>query len=269
MLSGPMLIDTHCHLDAHSTAGATDDVIARAKSAGVGAFVAIGVGGAEHLKDVLALIEQRSYVVATAGVHPHDAATCSPELESQIEAALAHPKLVAVGEVGLDYHYDHSPRAQQAEVFRRYIALAKQVNKPLVIHTRSAAEDTLEILEQEGARDVGGVIHCFSEDRAFAARALDMDFDLSFSGILTFKSAHSVQDVATWAPSSRILVETDSPYLAPVPLRGKRCEPAFVLYTARRLAELRGVSEQQIAAQTTENACRRFGEALALASGQA
>lgn len=264
-----MLIDTHCHLDAHSTEGTTDDVITRAQSAGVGAFIAIGVGGEQHLLDVLELVEERPYVVATAGVHPHDAASCTPELESQIEAALSNPKVVAVGEVGLDYHYDHSPREQQAEVFRRYIALAKRVNKPLVIHTRSAADDTLDILQREGARDVGGVIHCFSEDRAFAARALDMDFDLSFSGILTFKSARSIQEVAAWAPSSRILVETDSPYLSPVPLRGKRCEPAFMLHTARRLAELRGESEQLIAEQTTQNACRRFGAALALAAGQA
>ncbi|MCB9583928.1 MAG: TatD family hydrolase [Polyangiaceae bacterium] len=262
-----MLIDTHCHLDQHASQGQPDELIARAKSAGVAAFVVIGVGGEEALEEALALANERSEIVATAGVHPHDAAKTSERLEARIEEVLARPEVVAVGEVGLDFHYDLSPREQQAEVFRRFIQLAKRVKKPLVLHTRSAPEETLEILESEGARDVGGIIHCFSEDLAFAKRALDLDFDVSFSGIVTFKSAKSVQEVAAWAPSSRILVETDSPYLAPVPLRGKRCEPAFVVHTARRVAELRGVSEQQIAEETTQNACRRLGPALAHAAG--
>ncbi len=262
-----MLIDTHCHLDEHSSQGQPDELIARAKSAGVAAFVVIGVGGEEPLEEALSLANERSEVVATAGVHPHDAAKTSAALEARIEEALARPEVVAVGEVGLDYHYDLSPREQQAEVFRRFIQLAKRVHKPLVIHTRSAPAETLEILDSEGARDVGGIIHCFSEDLTFARRALDMDFDLSFSGIVTFKSAKSVHEVAAWAPSSRILVETDSPYLAPVPLRGKRCEPAFVVHTARRVAELRGVSEAQIAEETSLNACRRLGPALAHAAG--
>jgi TatD DNase family protein len=169
----------------------------------------------------------------------------------------------ALGEVGLDHHYDHSPRDVQAEVFRRMVALARSVKKPLVIHTRAAPGETLAILEDEGARDVGGIIHCFSEDLGFAKRALDLGFYLSFSGILTFKNAHSVHEVARVAPADRILVETDSPYLAPVPLRGKKCEPAFVVHTAKRLAELRGASAGEIETLTTENAARAFGVALA------
>jgi TatD DNase family protein len=165
-----------------------------------------------------------------------------------------------VGEIGLDYHYDHSPREVQRGVFARLIGLAREVRKPIVVHTRSAAEDTLSILDREGARDVGGIIHCFSEDRDFAARALDMGFDLSFSGIVTFKSARSVRDVAAWAPLDRILVETDSPYLAPVPLRGKRCEPAYVVHTARCVAELRGLPTQELCEATLNNTQRRFAK---------
>jgi TatD DNase family protein len=171
-----------------------------------------------------------------------------------------------VGEVGLDYHYDNSPRDVQRRVFADFIAVARRLGKPLVIHTRSAPEDTLEILQREGAADVGGVIHCFSEDRPFAVRALDLGFDLSFSGIVTFKNATSVHDVAAWAPADRILVETDSPYLAPVPFRGKPCEPAHVVHTARRVAELRGVSLPALAEASTANAARRFGSKLAVAA---
>jgi TatD DNase family protein len=204
------------------------------------------------------LAESQADVVASVGVHPHDAAHCDAHLEAELKALIAREAVVAVGEIGLDYHYDHSPRDRQAEVFRRFIALAREAKKPIVIHTRSAPADTLAILEEENARDVGGIIHCFSEDLPFAKRALELDFYLSFSGILTFKSAKSVQEVAAWAPSDRILVETDSPYLAPIPLRGKRCEPAYIVHTASRLAELRGASLESIAEVTTQNAFRRF-----------
>jgi TatD DNase family protein len=155
----------------------------------------------------------------------------------------------------------------QREVFARLIALAREVKKPIVVHTREAPADTLELLAREKAGEVGGVIHCFSEDRAFAERALDLGFDLSFSGIVTFKGARAVQEVAAWAPASRILVETDSPYLAPVPVRGKPCEPAYVVHTARRVAELRGVSLQALAEITTENAQRRFGMTFSPSNG--
>ena len=253
--------DTHCHLDSEHLPDGPDVVLERARQAGVGAFLCIGVGGLLQAQQALAVAERHPDVFASAGVHPHDA---ERDGALDFEALWAHPRLLAVGEVGLDYHYDHSPRELQAEVFRRYIALARRVRKPLIIHTRSAAEDTLQILEAEGARDAGGVIHCFSEDRAFAARALDLGFYLSFSGIVTFKSARAIQEVAAWAPADRVLVETDSPYLAPVPVRGKPCEPAFVVHTGKYVAALRGVGEDAFAALTTHNAVRCFRVPLAV-----
>jgi TatD DNase family protein len=265
-----MWFDSHCHLDSENcSVEQRDAVLARARAAGVERLVTVGVGGPAAMREAVALSEASGpatgseqlepRIWATAGVHPHDAESFDPELETLLRECLARPRVVALGEVGLDYHYDHSPRARQREVFARMIALARELRKPLVIHTREAAADTLEILSAEGAREVGGIIHCFSEDREFARRVLELDFDLSFSGIATFKSARSIQDVAAWAPPERVLLETDSPYLSPVPLRGKRCEPAFVVHTARRLAELRGIALERVAELTTANAVRRFG----------
>jgi TatD DNase family protein len=261
-----MLVDTHCHLDAEYFPDGPDAVLARARAGGVGAFVCVGVSTLPAAQHAIALAERRPDVVATVGVHPHDASTLDAPLFAAFEALARHERVVAVGEAGLDYHYDHSPRRAQREVFAKFVALARMVNKPLVVHTRSAPADTLEILEQEGARDVGGVIHCFSEDRAFAARALGLGFDLSFSGIVTFKNAVAVRDVAAWAPLDKILVETDSPYLAPVPLRGKPCEPAYVVHTARAVAELRQLPPDELFRATTRNAISRFGPALARAA---
>ncbi|MCC6214767.1 MAG: TatD family hydrolase [Polyangiaceae bacterium] len=259
-----MWIDTHCHLDARSVGETTADaLLLRARSAGVGAVVAIGVSGLQATRETLSLARDREDVVATVGLHPHDAGTWTDDLERELVALATAPSVVAVGEIGLDHHYDHAPRPVQREVFRRFVAVARAVRKPIVVHTREAPEETLEVLQQERAADVGGVIHCFSEDLAFARRALDLGFDLSFSGVVTFKGARSVQEVAAWAPEDRLLVETDSPYLAPVPLRGRRCEPAYVVHTGRRVAELRGVDPARIEAATTENACRRFGPPLA------
>jgi len=254
-----MLFDTHCHLDVGSFPEGADAVISRANAAGVATFACIGVGSLEHARAAVALAERRTDVVATVGIHPHDASQADAALEAELAKLAEHPRVVAVGEVGLDFHYDHSPRATQEDVFRRGVALARRLKKPLVIHTRNAPDATLAILAAEGARDVGGIIHCFSEDRAFAARALELGFYLSFSGILTFKNAKAVHEVAAWAPEDRILLETDSPYLAPVPLRGKKCEPAFVKHTASRLAELRGSDLDRIATLTTTNAARVFG----------
>jgi TatD DNase family protein len=183
-------------------------------------------------------------------------------LHEELRALSNDRDVVAVGEIGLDYHYDHSPRDTQRDVFARLIALAREVHKPIVVHTRSAPGDTLDILEREGARDVGGIIHCFSEDRAFAVRALDLGFDLSLSGIVTFKNSVAVQEVAAWAPLDRLLVETDSPYLAPVPFRGKKCEPAHVLYTARRVADLRAMPAEELFAATLANTEKRFARAF-------
>lgn len=259
-----MLIDTHCHLDPHYFPEGADETLSRARSAGVTGFVCIGVGSLEQADAAIALAARRPDCWATVGVHPHEAASCDTTLEAALRERASLPRVVAIGEVGLDFHYDHSPRDQQAAVFRRFIQLARELKKPLVIHTRSAPEETLEILSQEQARDVGGIIHCFSENKAFATRALDMGFDLSFSGIVTFKRSLDIQEVAAWAPADRILVETDSPYLAPVPVRGKRCEPAYVLYTATFVAGLRGASLEEIARQTSENAARRLGVAAVL-----
>jgi TatD DNase family protein len=201
-------------------------------------------------------------VCACVGIHPHDAVSWSDGAQAELRDLASLPEVVAVGEIGLDYHYDHSPRQTQREVFARLIGLSREVRKPIVVHTREAAADTLALLESEGARDVGGIIHCFSEDRPFAERALDLGFDLSLSGIVTFKNARAVQEVAAWAPLDRLLVETDSPYLAPMPLRGKRCEPEMLVHTARRLAELRGIAAQELAEATLRNTERRFSKAF-------
>lgn len=254
------LVDTHCHLDPQYLPDGPDGALARARAAGVEGFVTIGVGkDARAAHAAVGLAEAYpDRVAATVGVHPHDACGCDDGLFADIAALAQRGVVVAVGEIGLDYHYDHSPREVQRDVFARFIALARTLKKPIVVHTREAANDTLDVLAACGARDVGGIIHCFSEDKPFAERALEMGFDLSFSGIVTFKSAKAVHEVAAWAPSDRILVETDSPYLAPVPMRGKACEPAYLPYTARRLAELRNVSVEHVTELTTANAERRF-----------
>jgi TatD DNase family protein len=260
-----MLVDSHCHLDAKyfppdGRTGGVAAVLERASAAGVKGFVVVGVDGdlAVARRAVEIARERPSSVGAAVGVHPHDASTLDDAAYAELDVLARDPVVVAVGEIGLDYHYDHSPRDVQRATFVRLIGLAREIGKPIVVHTRSAAEDTLAILEAEGARDVGGVIHCFSEDRPFATRALALGFYLSFSGILTFKTAAAIQDVAAWAPGDRILVETDSPYLSPVPLRGKPCEPAYVVHTARRVAELRKTSFEAIAEITSANAERLF-----------
>ncbi len=255
-----LLVDTHCHLDAQYYPDGCDGALERARAAGVGAFVAIGVGDTlEPARNAIAVASRRADVWAAVGLHPHDAKTGSDEVLAELEQLARHPRVVAVGEWGLDYHYDSSPRDQQQRVFREGVRLARRVKKPIVVHTREAAEDTLRILEEEGAGEVGGIIHCFSEDREFAERALAIDLDVSFSGIVTFKNAKAVQEVAAWAPLDRILVETDSPYLAPIPHRGKTNEPSFVVHTASKVAELRGISVEELAEATTENARRRLG----------
>jgi TatD DNase family protein len=193
------------------------------------------------------------------GIHPHDAKLATPEALDALRGCFSYPRVVAVGEVGLDYHYNHSEPTVQREVFRRFVALAREVRRPLVIHTRSAPEDTLTILREEGARDVGGVIHCFSEELGFARGALDLDFDVSFSGIVTFKKADALRAVARMVPPERLLLETDAPYLSPLPLRGKPNEPAYLSHTARSLALTLGVPLEELRARTSANAIRRFG----------
>jgi TatD DNase family protein len=255
------LIDTHCHLDPQYFPAGPGPVLDRANAGGVVGFMVIGVGQTlQPARSAVDLAAARPGSIAAAiGVHPHDASTLDEATYEELRSLAARPEVAAVGEIGLDYHYDHSPRQVQRAAFARLIALARELGKPIVVHTREAAADTLDILEREGARDVGGIIHCFSEDAAFARRALDLGFDLSFSGIVTFKNAVAVHEVAASAPADRIHVETDSPYLAPVPMRGKPCEPAYVLHTARRVAELRKTSLEQLAPILVENAERRLG----------
>lgn len=258
----PALVDSHCHLLAAPEGKRRDaqTLLDEARAAGVVGFVVVGVGETTaEAHAAVAFARAHDDIVATVGVHPHDARGCDDAMFAEIAALAAAPEVTAVGEIGLDFHYDHSPRDVQRAVFRRFVGLARSVHKPIVIHTREAGEECLAILEEEGARDVGGVIHCFSEDLSFARRALDLGFHLSFSGIVTFKTATSIHEVGRFAPADRILVETDAPYLAPVPLRGKTCEPAMVVHTAARLAELRQAPLVELAAQTTENARRLFG----------
>jgi TatD DNase family protein len=248
-----MLVDAHCHLTGSYLApDQVEATLVRAREHGVTGFIAVGTD-LEDSRIVLDLANRTPGVQASLGVHPHEAKTWSPEVEAALAKMLAEPSVRFVGETGLDWHYDLSPREEQEVAFRAQIRQAKAIGKPLMIHTRSAPEATLRVLEEEGADAVRGIIHCFSEDRAFAVRALDLGFYLSFSGITTFKKAEAVRDVAAWAPADRILVETDAPFLAPVPYRGKPNEPGFVRFTAEAVAELRGISTVTLADLTTRN----------------
>ena len=256
-----MLFDTHCHLDDPRLYEELDDVLARATEAGVRRITTIGC--AQDIESVTSSIklahQHPDRITATVGVHPHDAKHFTPELADAIHEAGKDASVVAIGETGLDFHYDHSPHPAQEAAFRGQIAVAKQLKKPLVIHTRSAPTDTLRILREESAKEVGGIIHCFSEDHAFAAAALDLGFVSSFSGIVTFKKAVEVQDAARKQPADALLIETDAPYLAPIPKRGKRNEPAYVAHTAACIAELRGEDPEALAEHTYQNALRVFG----------
>jgi TatD DNase family protein len=254
------LFDTHCHLDDPRLAAELDDVLARAAAAGVERMTTIGcVRDLEGLDSAASLARRFAHVSATVGVHPHDAQRYGDDLHEAIAAKATAPEIVAVGEMGLDFFYDNSPRETQQEVFRRQIALARAVNKPIVVHTRDAAAETLAILREERAADVGGIIHCFSEDAAFAKAALDLGFVSSFSGIVTFKKSTAIQEAARSQPADALLVETDAPYLAPVPKRGRRNEPAYVEHTARFIAELRGEDPEALAERAFANATRLFG----------
>ncbi|KPK54053.1 MAG: hypothetical protein AMJ63_04430 [Myxococcales bacterium SG8_38_1] len=255
-----MLFDTHCHLDDPRLHEELDAVLDRAKEAGVRRITTIGC--AHDLASVKSAIDiarrHPDWISATVGVHPHDAKDLDEATCDAIRAAGNDSTVVAIGETGLDFHYDHSPRDTQLEAFRKQIAIAKELKKPLVIHTRSAPKETLQVLREEQAGDVGGIIHCFSEDAPFAAAALDLGFISSFSGIVTFKKAIAVREAAKKQPADAILVETDAPYLAPIPKRGKRNEPAYVAHTAKCIAELRGEEQEALAEATYQNAIRIF-----------
>ena len=250
-----MLTDSHCHLDSKEFDSDREEVIRRALDAGVERMVAIGTGeGPPDLEAGIRMADRFEPFFATAGIHPHDAAKAAPDHFKNLAGLLRHPKLVALGEIGLDYHYDFSPRDVQKTVFIEQMRIAADAGKPIVIHTREAWDDTFALIEEHWvSHGLPGIMHCFSGGPAEAKRALGLGFYLSFGGIVTYPKALDVHEAARQAPLDRILVETDAPYLAPVPRRGKRNEPALVVHTARRLAELRGISLEEIERATTEN----------------
>jgi len=246
------LTDSHCHLDDQQFDPDREQVIERALEAGVERMMAIGTGsGPPDLEAGLRLARQRDFIYATVGVHPHDASKATPQTFAAMEALAAYERVLAIGEIGLDYHYDFSPRDVQHEVFVAQLKLAEKAGKPIVIHTREAWDDTLRLLREHWAG--GGIMHCFSGGPAEARQALDLGFYLSFGGVLTFPKAEALREAARMAPEDRLLLETDAPYLAPVPKRGKRNEPAFMVETARRLAEVRHAAPEHIAERTTAN----------------
>jgi len=249
-----MLVDSHCHLDRLDLSpfdGSLDAVLAAAKAQDIGHFLCVSIN-LEDYPAMLKLAESHEQVSASVGLHPNEQGGHDPDTDELVDLA-KHPAIVAIGETGLDYFRSEGDLDWQRDRFRRHIAAAKQSGKPLIIHSRDARDDTLKILEEEQADEVGGVMHCFTGDWEMAQRAMDMNFYISFSGIVTFKSARELQGIATRMPSDHYLVETDSPYLAPVPHRGKPNQPAFVRHVAEYIAELRGESYEQVAATTTEN----------------
>jgi TatD DNase family protein len=255
-----MLVDSHCHLDFPELAGRIDQVLDSMNDAGVGAALCIGVS-LEKLPDVLALAEQYSNLFASVGVHPEHQDCSEPDVATLVRYA-QHKRVIGIGETGLDYYWHKDQPEWQRERFRVHIRAAKESGKPLIIHTRNAAEDTLKIMREEGAESIGGVMHCFTETMAVAESAIALGFHISFSGIVTFKNAKQLKEVAKNIPLDRILVETDSPYLAPVPYRGKINEPAFVRHVANEIASLRGLDVKEVEQATTANFCRLFKVAI-------
>src|SRR5215475_15271676 len=257
--SASMLVDSHCHLDYYQEEnGERDAVVARARAAGVATMVTIGTR-ISQFDSVRRIAERYDNVYCTVGTHPHEAAS-EPEIDVAGLVELAqHPKVIGIGETGLDFYYDHSPRDRQAQVFRTHIEAALDAGLPLVVHSRDADPETVAILADYPG--LTGLIHCFSTTRVLSEGALAQGLAISLSGIVTFKNATLLREIAADIPADRLLVETDAPYLAPVPHRGKRNEPAFVIHTARQVAELRGESLTDLAAATTANFFRLFGRA--------
>ncbi len=261
------MIDTHAHIAATwegaEYEGGTAGVLARARASGVEHVICVGAGGdAAEMAAAVACARAYAGVSAITGIHPHDAKNVDAALWQTVSATCALPEVVAVGETGLDFHYDSSPRDVQVAVFRQHIQLARALAKPLCIHTREAEELTLQVLREAGADAVGGVIHCFSGTAAFGAAMLEFGFYLSIPGIVTFKKAGELVETVQQAPLDRLLVETDSPFLAPIPYRGKRNEPAYVVETLAKIAAIKGMSVAEVERATNENAVRLFGPRL-------
>src|SRR5690625_5229439 len=252
-----MLFDTHVHLNARQYSKDLDEVIKRAHDAGVSHMVVVGFDH-ETIPLALEIAEQNDNIYASVGWHPVDAIDFSDEDLKWIEQLSAHPKVVAIGETGLDYHWDKSPKDIQKEVFHKQIRLAKKVCLPIIIHNREATEDIIEILRSEDAKDVGGIMHCYNDSSDYVQTLLDMNFYISLGGPVTFKNATLPKEVAVQVPLDRLLIETDAPFLAPHPYRGKRNEPAYVTLVAKQIAELRGMSFDEISKVTTNNAFTLF-----------
>lgn len=252
-----MLFDTHVHLNVQQFAGEVEDVIERARENGVTLFNVVGFDR-ETITKAMDLAEKYPYIYATVGWHPVDAIDMTETDLEWIASLSKHEKVVALGEMGLDYHWEKSPKDVQKEVFRAQIRLARKVNMPIVIHNREADQDIVDILKEEKAEEVGGIMHCFSGDKEMAKECLDLGFYISFGGPVTFKNAKLPKEVARDIPIDRLLVETDSPFLSPHPYRGKRNEPARVTLIAEKLAELKGMSFEELAQQTTQNAKTLF-----------
>jgi len=251
-----MLVDSHCHLDFDDLSARLPEVFARMEANDVGAAVCVGVN-LEDWPRVIALAESDPRLFATVGVHPEYSDAREPSVDDLVALA-QHPKVIAIGETGLDYYWHKDAPEWQRDRFRTHIAAARRLELPLVIHTRDAAADTLRLMAEEGAGEVGGIMHCFTESWEVASAALDLGFHISFSGIVTFKNAVQIKEVAQKAPLDRILVETDAPFLAPVPFRGKLNEPGYVLHVAEEIARLRGLTLAAVAEATTANFTRLF-----------
>ncbi|MCG0238633.1 MAG: TatD family hydrolase [Firmicutes bacterium] len=249
-----MLFDTHCHLDHSKFDEDRTEVLERARAAGVGLMMVVSTSEANS-RQVLALVEQHPDLYAAVGVHPSDAAAWDEGTYARLRELARHPKVRAIGEIGLDYYWDY-PREAQFRAFRAQIRLARELGLPIVIHDRDAHEDVVRVLEEEGAGEVGGIMHCWSGDWALAERCLALGFYLGFGGTLTYPRNEAIREVARRAPIDRIVIETDSPYLPPVPHRGRRNEPAYVRHVAEFLAELRGMAYPDLAALVTANAKR-------------
>jgi TatD DNase family protein len=261
-----MLVDSHCHLDFPELASERAGVLARARAAGIGTLLTISTKITEF-ETIRAIAESDPDIWCTVGIHPHEA---EPQPETSVDRFVAltqHPKVVGIGEAGLDFYYDHSPRDRQRQVFLTQIRAAREAGVPLVVHTRDADADTAAILAEESQGGaLRGVLHCFSSGMDLAMRGVELGFYISFSGMVTFKKADALRDVVRAVPLERILVETDSPFLAPVPMRGKRNEPAFVVHTARAVAQLKEIDEAELAAATTANFYRLFDKVIPAAS---
>lgn len=255
-----MLIDSHCHLNYPGVAEDVPGVLARARAAGVGGFLGISTRRNEW-DAVIAQADAEPDIWATIGIHPHEADLHPDTDTATLVDAARHPRVIGIGETGLDYYYDKSDRDRQKASFAAHITAARTTGLPLIVHTRDAEADTLALLRAPGEGVLNGVIHCFTASQAFAEQALALGFYISISGIVTFKNARDLQASAATIPADRLLVETDSPFLAPVPMRGRPCEPAFIAHTARFLASLRGETIEALAASTTANFFTLFGKA--------